>query len=417
MADEKNIGQGESPNNGVHVERDTQKAKGYSKRIIAWGIFGVFALIALITSQAHFGAPNAVQTREKPLRAPMQNDFAAFAALIRNDRANSPAVPAPSKSTAAAPSLKEPEARVIQSRSRLPYQSNQDDAQAAGQLRTMKVQALTAKPIAEGFESNEIKQEAITAPVMRVDSNGRVLDSGTMAALAQGQPDPNGQAKKREFLRGDNGGAAFIPQDYSQNVPLPQQFPYELKAGTVIPGLLISGINSDLPGNVLAQVSENVWDTATGKHVLIPKGTKIIGVYDSEVSYGQRRVLFVWNRLILPNGTSLNIAGSPGIDQAGYSGISGRVNEHLGKMLGAALFASVFIAGAEMIYDKDSQQNSDNKSPSDVAAESTARSILEMGTRLMNKASDIQPTITVRPGKKVGIFVQQDVVFPFPYFE
>ncbi|GHV31315.1 hypothetical protein FACS1894167_13500 [Synergistales bacterium] len=93
------------------------------------------------------------------------------------------------------------------------------------------------------------------------------------------------------------------------------------------------------------------------------------------------------------------------------------MNEHLGKMLSAALFASIFIAGAEMIYDKDSQQNSDNKSPSDVAAESTARSILEMGTRLMNKASDIQPTITVRPGKKVGIFVQQDVVFPFPYFE
>ncbi|GHV50161.1 hypothetical protein FACS1894216_01820 [Synergistales bacterium] len=253
---------------------------------------------------------------------------------------------------------------------------------------------------------------------MRVDSNGRVLDSGTMAALAQGQgqPDPNGQAKKREFLREDNGGSAFIPQDYSQNVPLPQQFPYELKAGTIIPGLMISGINSDLPGNVLAQVSENVWDTATGKHILIPKGTKIIGVYDSEVSYGQRRVLLLRNRLVLPNGASLNIAGSPGIDRAGYSGISGRVNEHLGKMLGAALFASVFIAGAEMIYDKDTQQNSENKSPSDVAAESTARSILEMGTRLMNKASDIQPTITVRPGKKVGIFIQQDVVFPFPYF-
>jgi type IV secretion system protein VirB10 len=415
MADEKNIGQGENQNNGVQVERDTRKAKGYSKRIIAWGIFGVFALIALITSQAHFGAPNVIQTQEKPLRAPQGADFAILAASVRNDRASRPVAPTPPNSTAAAPLLKEPEARVVQSRSRLPYQSNQDDAQAAGQLRTMKVQALTAKPVAEGFDTNEIKQEAITAPVMRVDNNGRVLDSGTM--LAQGQPDPNGQAKKREFLRGDNGGAAFMPQDYSQNVPLPQQFPYELKAGTVISGLLISGINSDLPGNVLAQVSENVWDTATGKHVLIPKGTKIIGVYDSEVSYGQRRVLFVWNRLILPNGTSLNIAGSPGVDQAGYSGISGKVNEHLGKMLGAALFASVFIAGAEMIYDKDSQQNSDNKSPSDVAAESTARSILEMGTRLMNKASDIQPTITVRPGKKVGIFVQQDVVFPFPYFE
>jgi type IV secretion system protein VirB10 len=141
-----------------------------------------------------------------------------------------------------------------------------------------------------------------------------------------------------------------------------------------------------------------------------------LGVYDSEVSFGQRRVLLVWNRLVFPNGTTLDIAGSPSVDQAGYSGLSGKVNEHWGKMIGAALISSVFVAGAEMVYDGDSRGNSENKSPRDVAAESVAGSILDMGTKVMDRASGVQPTISVRPGKKFGIFVQRDVVFPFPYF-
>ncbi|MDR3254198.1 MAG: TrbI/VirB10 family protein, partial [Synergistaceae bacterium] len=134
------------------------------------------------------------------------------------------------------------------------------------------------------------------------------------------------------------------------------------------------------------------------------------------VTFGQRRVLLVWNRLIFPNGTTLDIAGSPGVDQAGYSGLSGRVNEHWGKMFGTALLASVFVAGSEIVYDKDTQGNNESKSPRDAAAESLAGSVLDMGTKIMNKASDIQPTITIRPGKKMGILVERDVVFPFPYF-
>jgi type IV secretion system protein VirB10 len=183
---------------------------------------------------------------------------------------------------------------------------------------------------------------------------------------------------------------------------------------------MVTGINSDLPGNVIGQVSENVWDTATGRYVLIPKGTRILGVYDSQVTFGQRRILLVWNRLIFPNGMTLNIAGSAGVDQAGYSGLSGRLNEHWMDMLKSALLASVFVAGAEMVYDKDTQGTvggTQNKSPQDVAAESAATAIVNMGAKLTERAAGIQPTITIRPGKRMGIFVQQDVVFPFPYFE
>jgi type IV secretion system protein VirB10 len=119
---------------------------------------------------------------------------------------------------------------------------------------------------------------------------------------------------------------------------------------------------------------------------------------------------------VFPNGTTLDLAGNPGIDQAGYSGLSGKVNGHWGTMIKTALLALMFVAGAEIVYDRDSQSNNENKSPRDVAAESAAGAILDMSTKIMNRAADIQPTITVRPGKKMGIFVQQDIVFPFPYF-
>ena len=179
---------------------------------------------------------------------------------------------------------------------------------------------------------------------------------------------------------------------------------------------MMTGINSDLPGNVIAQVSENVWDTATGRHVLIPKGTRVLGVYDSQVEFGQRRVLLVWNRLIFPNGTTLDISGSPGVDQIGVSGVAGRVNNHWGTMIRSALLASMFVAGAEMIYGGDSGNNSDRRSPRDIIAESAAGAILDLSGRLANRAADIQPTITIRPGRRVGIFVQRDIVFPHPYF-
>lgn len=203
---------------------------------------------------------------------------------------------------------------------------------------------------------------------------------------------------------------------YSSALPMPQQFPYELKAGTIIPGIMVTGINSDLLGSVIAQVSENVWDTSTGRYVLIPKGTRILGVYDSRVTFGQRRVLLVWSRLIFPNGTTLDITGSPGVDQGGYSGLPGKVDAHWWTMIKSALLASIFVAGAEVVYDDTSwSDRNESKSPRDAAAESVAGAILDMGTKLMNRASDIQPTITVRPGKRMGIIVQRDIVFPFPY--
>jgi type IV secretory pathway VirB10-like protein len=326
---------------GVQVERSEKKTNVYSRRIIIFFALAVGLLIFFIAARADFGRGGVREESSKNYRAPQPSGFAELASEMRRDRR-------PVQTVVSAEPMKAPEKqrivigkRAAEPRPAMPslprYYSNRDDAQAASQLRMMKIQALTAKPVVEDFRQDgngEEQRAASEAPGVQVNagqSSPVIMDSASMAALLQQQEqpqDPNGQAGKQNFLRGTGGGGTMTPQGYSDSLPVPRQFPYELKAGTIIPGILITGINSDLPGNVLGQVSENVWDTATGKYVLIPKGTRILGVYDSEVSFGQRRVLLVWNRLVFPNGTTLDIAGSPGVDQAGYSGLSGRVNEH-----------------------------------------------------------------------------------------
>lgn len=415
---------------GPQVIDSKKKTKHFSKRVILFFVLAMGGIIGTIGMQSRFSTViTGATTQERNYIPPRQENFAELAAGMRQDRKPMQVVAAP-----AAEPEKQPQRIVMPdkpmpqpTRGPLPrYYSNKDDAQAANTLRTLRLQALTAKPVVEDFarkgtapaSASGSVPNATVAGASGSGDGGLMPDPSMIAALMRqptGAQDQNSQQGKHDFLRASSGGRAATPQGYSQNIPLPRQFTYELKAGTIIPGLLLTGINSDLPGNVLAQVSENVWDV-TGKHVLIPKGTRMIGVYDSQVTYGQQRVLLVWNRLVMPNGTTLNIAGSPGVDLAGYSGLGGKVNEHWGRMFKTALFASAFVAGAEIVYDSDTSTKDDKKTPRDLAAESLAGSILDMSTKIMNKAADIQPTIRVQPGKKMGILVQEDIAFPFPYF-
>jgi type IV secretion system protein VirB10 len=415
---------------GPKVAKSRNETKHYGKRVIFLFIFGIGALLCLITAQARFDRGNPVP-EEKDYHAPRQEGFAELAAGMRIDRRKEPEkselverAEARAREETEPEKTPEKEARriIIRTEGRpappARYYSNNDDAQAAAALRTLKLQALAAKPLVEDFSPKEAENTpsppaASPSSIANTGTGGaQVIDAAALATQG-GAPDANMQAQKTDFLR--NGGGSLTPQGYSENLPIPRRFPYELKAGTLIPGIMVTRINSDLPGSVIGQVSENVWDTATGKYVLIPKGTRILGAYDSRVTFGQRRVLLVWNRLVFPNGATLDIAGSPGIDQAGYSGLSGKVSEHWGTMLKSALLASVFVAGAEVIYDSDSSGGAENKSPRDVAAESAAGAIIDMGSKLVDRAAGIQPTVTVRPGKRMAIFVQRDVVFPYPY--
>ena len=192
---------------------------------------------------------------------------------------------------------------------------------------------------------------------------------------------------------------------------------FELKAGTVIPTILLTGLNSDLPGEVIGQVSENVFDSATGTHLLIPQGARVFGRYDSRVAYGQDRALVAWDRLIYPDGSSLTLEGMGGADKAGYSGFHDKVNNHIWRLLGygaiSALFSSVF-----QISQKDNQGGFyGQRSSSQVAAEEVARQFSQLGIQMAQRNLNIQPTIEIRPGYQFVVMVNKDVVFPSAYKE
>lgn len=186
---------------------------------------------------------------------------------------------------------------------------------------------------------------------------------------------------------------------------------YELKAGSIVPGVLITGINSDLPGQIVGQVSQNVFDTVSGRYLLLPQGTKIIGEYDSRVSYGQERVLIVWTRLILPNGKSISLEGMPGVDLTGYAGLSEKVNNHYWRLLGGVVFGSVLGAGAQM-----AQGSNRTVDPTfgQLALEGTAQNINQAGQQITSKNLNIQPTLEISPGQRFNVFVTKDVVLE-PY--
>jgi type IV secretion system protein VirB10 len=205
----------------------------------------------------------------------------------------------------------------------------------------------------------------------------------------------------------------------TENTRKPQVVRLELKAGTVIPGLLITGLDSDLPGTVLGEVSVNVYDSAIGNYVLVPQGAQILGVYDSKITCGQKRIRVIWNRIIYPDGSSLNISGSPGTDLAGYSGMKGSVDNHYGQRLSAALFTSVFAGSADITTgDRDntnSSNNNEKKSVRDIIVETVGAEIASIGTKMADRALDIQPTVRIEPGQRFNVMVQQDVVFLQPW--
>jgi type IV secretion system protein VirB10 len=187
---------------------------------------------------------------------------------------------------------------------------------------------------------------------------------------------------------------------------------YELKAGTVISGVLMGRINSDLPGTVLGQVSENIYDTATGANLLIPQGSRMVGVYDSHIVYGQHRVLVVWQRIVYPDGTSLNLEGMLGADQSGQSGFKQRIDNHYTRLIGAALFASVFVAAGKVATEDD--RNADGTEST--VAESVMEQMAALGARMAERNLNVAPTLTILPGYRFSIITLKDIAFAETYY-
>jgi type IV secretion system protein VirB10 len=197
--------------------------------------------------------------------------------------------------------------------------------------------------------------------------------------------------------------------------PEPPHSPYELRAGFVIPGTLISGVNSQLPGQIMAQTSQDVFDTATGKYKLFPQGSRLVGTYSSEVAYGQARVLVAWQRIIFPDGKAMDIGAMPGADGAGFAGFKDQVDNHYVRIFGSALLMSAITAGVAY-----SQQNQNTGSLYAPNAQSTLSSALgqQLGqatVQMISKNMNIAPTLEIRPGYRFNILVTKDLTLSKPY--
>lgn len=183
--------------------------------------------------------------------------------------------------------------------------------------------------------------------------------------------------------------------------------PYQVMAGTVIPAALVTGINSDLPGQVIANVTEAVYDTATGKHLLIPQGSRLMGRYDSQVAFGQRRVLLVWTRLILPDTSSVALDRLPGIDPAGYAGLEDGVDWHWDRILAGAALSTLLGVGAELAAP---ESRTDGNRIVIAAREGAQDAVNQVGQEITKRNMSIQPTLTIRPGFPVRVMVSKDLV-------
>ncbi|MCA8270397.1 TrbI/VirB10 family protein [Burkholderia vietnamiensis] len=233
-----------------------------------------------------------------------------------------------------------------------------------------------------------------------------------LGANAGREDDPNKQERKDQFIRDQR---LSIENDYNSSVKTKPRSPYELKAGWLIPAAMISGLNSDLPGQVVAQVREPVYDSrGTGK-LLIPPGARLIGVYDAHVAYGQQRILVVWNRVIFDDGSSYNIKGMPGADQAGYAGFFDKVDNHYVKTFASAAVIAVLGAGVQLSQPNNGNSNSNQPSVSQTLGASLGQQLGQTGMTITQKNLNIQPTLTVAPGYRFNIMVTADCVLePLP---
>lgn len=280
----------------------------------------------------------------------------------------------------------------------------------APEIRTPRVDAEEQRRLAE--------IEAARVAKLFTDTRGRInaarQGAGPGNSIADTVP---GSTPPAEQLAVDPGSAqnmqdrklAFVNAEPDRRTVSPDRIvekasPYVVQAGTIIPAALISGIRSDLPGQITAQVTENVYDSPTGSYLLIPQGARLIGQYDSQVTFGQSRVLLVWNRLIMPNGTSIALERQQGADTEGFSGLEDEIDHHWGQLFRAAALTTLLGIGSNL---------GSSSNESDIAKairESAQDSLSNVGQQIVRNQLNVQPTLTIRPGFPVRVIVNRDLI-------
>ena len=211
-------------------------------------------------------------------------------------------------------------------------------------------------------------------------------------------PDPNAQGRKAQFV-----GALDRSDDVNPHTLTAAPSPYVLSAGSVISASLITGLRSDLPGLVTAQVTARVFDSPTGRILLIPQGSRLIGSYDSVVAFGQKRALIVWQRIVLPDGSSIRIDNVPATDASGYAGLQDKVDFHTWALLKGVALSTLLGVGSQLTFSGESDLVQ-------AIRESTQQNVSRAGDQLTSRNLNIQPTISIRPGALVRLVVHRDLI-------
>lgn len=273
-------------------------------------------------------------------------------------------------------------------------QSTEEEVEANG------VDAAEAERQQRLAELKAARESGLMAQVStaRIVGPPPAADIASAAALLQPEQAPAGGTRKEQFVSArDEGG------DVNTGGLVAPASPNSLLAGSVIAASLITGLNSDLPGMVTAQVTQNVFDTVTGRILLVPQGARLIGRYDSVVAFGQRRALVIWERLILPDGSSVRLDNMPATDAAGFAGLADKVDFHTWALLKGVAIATLLGVGSELTISGESDLVQ-------AIRESAQSNTTRAGDRITQRNLDIQPTITIRPGTPVRVLVNRDLI-------
>ncbi|KWV49262.1 conjugal transfer protein TraI [Bradyrhizobium macuxiense] len=269
------------------------------------------------------------------------------------------------------------------------------------QRRDQETEAARVSHLFAATNGGELRPTAAAAV-----GSDRVMPPNATSTTADGLAQ-SGQDRKLAFVN-----ASVDRRTVSSDRITRPASPYIVQAGTVIPGALITGIRSDLPGQVTAQVTENVFDTPTGRFLLVPQGARLIGMYDSQVTFGQSRVLLVWTRLIMPNGRSIVLERQPGADTAGFTGLEDQVDNHWGELFKAAALSTFLAVGTELGAGSDT--NSNDSAIIQALRHGASDSLNQTGQQVVRRSLNIQPTLTVRPGFPIRVIVNRDLILA-PY--
>jgi len=271
-------------------------------------------------------------------------------------------------------------------------------------------------PIGPDAEQQRVNQETEAARTSKVFASTTAPVTPPHAASQETATKTASSSDETFTQNGQDSKLLFVNAPVDRRTTAPDRLsrpasPFVVQAGTIIPAALITGIRSDLPGQITAQVTENVYDSPTGRFLLIPQGTRLIGIYDSQVAFGQSRVLLVWSRLIMPSGRSIVLERQAGADAGGYAGLEDDVDNHWGALFKAALLSTLLGVGSELGSTTGTGSNSDVIS---ALRRGSSDSLNQTGQKVVQRNLNIQPTLTIRPGFPVRVIVNRDLVLE-PY--